>query len=493
MKRWRASLAVVLAAGCLGVVGCEVGPNYEEPPPPSESSYLPPATPGPQTATAGPPPQTFALGQQMTAQWWTLFHSTALDTLVKQAVAGSWSLQAARARMAQAQAAVAAVASALWPQLSLSASAAREKLTAASFGLPASTLPLPSNFNLLQVGPVASYSLDLFGGTRRRIEQAQALARSQADELRAAYLTLTGNAVLQAIALATLAAQRQALADIIDLDQRTLDLVQTANRVGSVPDSDVVSVQTQLAQDQALLPPLDQSQISTVHALAVLLGRAPDVWRPPAMELNALMLPAQVPVSLPSQLVHQRPDILAAEAQLHAASAQVGVATAALYPDISLSAFINGSSLNGDNLFNPANLAWSVAAGLTQPIFDGHLRRSERREALAAYQASAADYQQTVLAAFEQVADLLQALDHDAKLLAAEKAALDSASRSVELQRAAYVRGGSGILGLLDAQRQYNQASMQYVRAQGQRYQDTAQLLVAMGGGWWQADQVGHP
>jgi NodT family efflux transporter outer membrane factor (OMF) lipoprotein len=486
MKRWRVSISVLIAAACLGAGGCEVGPNFRAPPPPSESSYIAPAAPGP--ATTGPPLQSFALGQQMTAEWWTLFHSAALDTLVKQAVAGSWSLQAARARLGQAQEAVAAAASALWPQLSLSASVAHEKLTAASFGLPASALALPANFTLLQVGPVASYSLDLFGGTRRRIEQAQALAQSQTDELRAVYLTLTGNTVLQAIELAALGAQRQALGDIIDLDRRTLDLVQIANRVGSIPDNDVVSAQTQLAQDQALLPPLDQSQISTAHALAVLLGRAPGEWLPPVMELDALTLPEQVPVSLPSQLVHQRPDILAAEAQLHAASAQVGVATAALYPDISLSAFVTGTSLNGSNLFNPANLAWSVAAGLTQPLFDGHLRRSERREALAAYRASAADYQQTVLEAFQQVADLLQALDHDAKLLVAEKAALDFAAHSVDLQRAAYVGGGSGILGLLDAQRQYHQASLQYVRAQGQRYQDTAQLFVAMGGGWWRGD-----
>ncbi|HEY6456754.1 MAG TPA: efflux transporter outer membrane subunit, partial [Steroidobacteraceae bacterium] len=409
-----ASTALLIAATCVGVVSCEVGPNFREPPPPSESSYSAPApapaAPGPATAAAAPPLQTFALGQQMTGQWWMLFHSPALDTLVKQAVAGSWSLEAARARMAQSQAAVAAASSALWPQLNLSASAAREKLTAANFGLPASTLPLPPNFNLLQVGPVASYSLDLFGGTRRRIEQAQALAQSQTDELRAAYLTLTGNTVLQAIALAALGAQRQAVAQVIDLDRRTLDLVQTANRVGSIPDNDVVSAQTQLAQDEALLPPLDQSQVSTADALAVLLGRAPGEWQPPAMHLDALTLPAQVPVSLPSQLVHQRPDILAAEAQLHAASAQVGVTTAALYPDINLSAFVTGASLNGSNLFSSANLAWSIAAGLTQPIFDAHLRRSERREALAAYRASAADYQQTVLEAFRQVADLLQAL-----------------------------------------------------------------------------------
>lgn len=250
----------------------------------------------------------------------------------------------------------------------------------------------------------------------------------------------------------------------------------------------MVSAQTQLARDQALLPPLDQSLSAAAHALAVLLGRAPAQWSPPPIELAAITLPMQVPVSLPSQLVHRRPDILSAEAQLHASSAQIGVATAALYPDVTLSAFVNGSSLNGGNLFDPANLAWSIAAGITQPLFDGHLRRAERREALAAYQAAAAEYQQTVLASFQQVADLLQALYHDGQLLTAEKNALDTASRSVDLERRAYVGGGSGILGLLDAQRQYHQSSIEYLRAQAQRYEDTVQLLVAMGGGWWGAD-----
>jgi NodT family efflux transporter outer membrane factor (OMF) lipoprotein len=195
-----------------------------------------------------------------------------------------------------------------------------------------------------------------------------------------------------------------------------------------------------------------------------------------------------LPLSLPSELVHQRPDILAAEAQLHAASAQIGIATAQLYPSITLSGGISEAALSNGVLFSPAGLVWSIAAGLTQPVFDGGTRRAERRAALAAFRASAADYQQTVLEAFGQVADILQALTHDAQLLDAQQRALDTASESVRLQRVNYGQGGTGILELLDAQRQYQQALLGYVRAEAQRYQDTIQLLVAMGGGWWGAD-----
>jgi NodT family efflux transporter outer membrane factor (OMF) lipoprotein len=222
--------------------------------------------------------------------------------------------------------------------------------------------------------------------------------------------------------------------------------------------------------------------------MAILLGRAPGDWSPPDFDLATLTLPGKLPVSLPSELVRQRPDIQAAEAQLHAASARIGVATAQLYPSITLSAGISASSLNESNLFSPSGLVWSIAAGLTQPVFDGGTRRAQRAAALADFKAYAADYKLTVLQSFGQVADILDALDHDAALLAAQQRALDTASWSVRLQRINYTEGGAGLLGLLDAQRQYQQAALGYMRASAQRYQDTTQLLVAMGGGWWRAD-----
>ena len=351
---------------------------------------------------------------------------------------------------------------------------------------------------MFQVGPTASYTPDLFGQTHRRIEQQVALAEYQSDQLDAAYLTLTGNTVSQALRAAAVRSQLNALNDILAIDRQNVELVRKQRQTGTVPDSDVIVAESQLAADETMQPGLEQQLSMAQHALAVLIGRAPGNWSPPDFDLAVFTLPHRLPVSIPSELVHQRPDIQAAEAQLHAASAQIGIATAQLYPSITLSAGVNASSLNGGNLFNPSGLAWSIASGLTQPIFDGGMREAERRAALAAFKESAADYQQTVLQAFGQVADILQALTHDTNLLAAQKHALSMASEAVRLQRINYGSGGSGIIGLLDAQRQYQQAQLGYVRAEAQRYQDTVQLLVAMGGGWWDqklasADGGGNP
>ena len=434
------------------------------------------------------PAQTVALGERVTAEWWTLFHSPVIDGLVKEAIASSPTLESASARLTAAQEAVTAASGALYPQVGVSASVTRGKLNAASFGLNPNQTPLPPNYNAYQLGPTVSYALDIFGVTRRQIEAKAASADVQRYQLDAAYQTLTGNIVTQALQVAALRAQLQAVRDVLDLDRQNLDLVRTERRAGSVPDTDVVSAQSQLVTDETLLPSPEQQLDMAGHALAVLLGRAPGEWAPPDLDLAALTLPGTLPVSLPSELVHQRPDILAAEAQLHAASAQIGVATAQLYPSITLSGSVGGAALDPGHLFNPASLMWSVAAGLTEPVFDGGTREAERRAALAEFKASAADYRQTVLQAFGQVADTMQALAHDAQLLADQRQALDVASESVRLQRISYSGGGSGILPLLDAQRQYQQARRGYVRADAQRYQDTIQLLVAMGGGWWGAD-----
>jgi NodT family efflux transporter outer membrane factor (OMF) lipoprotein len=474
----------------MAVAACTVGPNFTPPEPPPVARYTSSgeAKIRPAHRVSTVPTQTVVLGEKMTAEWWTLFRSPSLDELVKQAIEGSLTLESTKARLAQAREAIAAASSALYPQVDLNASIARERQSADAFGLTPNVAPLPPNFNLFQIGPTASFTPDLFGGTHRRIEQQSALADYQRDELNAVYLSLTGNTVTQAIQGAAVRAQLKAAQDIIDIDRQNLELVNKEHLAGSVPDSDVTVAESQLATDETLLPGLAQQLSVANHALSVLVGRAPGNWSPPEFDLTALKLPGRLPVSLPSELVHQRPDIQAAEAQLHAASAQIGIATAQLYPSITLSAGISGSSLNGATLFSPAGLVWSVAAGIAQPIFDGGMRQAERRAALAAFKASAADYQQVVLQAFGQVADILQALAHDAMLLEAQQRALDMASESLHLQRANYSGGGIGILNLLDAQRQYQQARLGYVRAEVQRYQDTIQLLVDMGGSAWDAN-----
>lgn len=486
-RRLGAAVRVMGAILALGLAGCVVGPDFKAPAPPSTTRYVSPdeSKPSANDAVPGTPQQTIELGGKAADDWWTLFQSPDLDLLVRQAVAGSRTLEGAKARLTQAREAMVAASSALYPQIGLNAGAAREKVSATEFGLGPNSFPLPQNFNLFQVGSSASYALDIFGGARRGIEQQSAFADFQHDQLDAAYLTLTGNTATEAIQVAALRAQLKAVDDILDIDRRNLDLVRKERQAGAVPDSDVVLAESQLSQDETLEPGLDQQVSAAEHALAVLLGRAPGDWLAPDFEIDSLTLPIQLPVSLPSELVHRRPDIRAAEAQLHAASAQIGIATAKLYPAITLSAGITSSALDGGDLFNPAGLVWSIAAGLTQPIFDGGMRRAERRAALAAFKASAADYQQTVLLAFGQIADILQALQNDAHLLAAQQHALDRASESVRLQRISYTRGGTGLLNLLDAQRQYQQARLGYVRAVSQRYRDTIQLLVAMGGGSW--------
>ncbi len=475
----------------LSLAGCAaVGPNFTPSSAPKAAGYL-----GPNERTIAQANkaltngrQATAPGAQVTADWWTLFASPQLDLLVKQAIIGSPTLDGAKARLAQARDEVRAAQGARYPQAGLSASAAHAKESAAAFGLAASAFPLPPDYNILQVGPSASYDLDIFGGVRRRIEQRSALAELQSDQLDAAYLTLTGATVRQALEIAAIRAELKAADDILDIDRQNLDLVAKERDAGEAPGSDVVLAQSQLAADETLKPGLEQQLSAAQHALAVLLGHSPGAFSAPDLDLAALTLPGRLPVSLPSDLVHQRPDIRAAEARLHASSAQVGVATARLYPDITLSAGITASSLDGSALFDNSGLVWSLAAGITQPLFDGGTRRAERRAALDGFKADAADYRHTVLSAFGQVADILTALAHDADLVAAEQQALDTASESVRLQRLSYTGGGSGILGLLDAQRQRDQALLGYVRAEAQRYEDTVQLLVAMGGGWWKAD-----
>jgi NodT family efflux transporter outer membrane factor (OMF) lipoprotein len=463
--------------------GCVVGPDFKPPPPPSVTQYTAPDEVSPGTDSATQTPQSLMLGTELTADWWSLFESAELDQLVKQAIAGSPTLEGARARLTQAQEAVTAASAALYPQVNFNAGFTREKLSAAAFGLSPQAFPLPPNFNVFQIGPSATYTLDAFGGTRRSIERQHALAEFQQDQLRATYLNLTGNTVAAAIQVAAVRAQLKAIGDTLEIDRQNLDLVKKEQQAGTVADSDVIIAASQLAADETLQPGLEQQLSAAQHALSVLLGRAPADSPLSNIDLTALTLPAQLPVSLPSALVHHRPDIQAAEAQLHAASAEIGIATAELYPNITLSAGLTAASLNGGSLFSTAGLTWSIAAGLTQPIFDGGLRRAQRRAALAAFKASAADYQQTVLQSFGQIADILQALAHDSTLLTTEKRALDLASQSVSLQRINYSKGGGGLLELLDAQRLYQQAQLGYVRAQAQRYLDTAQLLVAMGGG----------
>jgi len=452
----------------LALAGCTVGPEFKSPQAPAVASYR---------VTTEPAQAHFDLGAPVAADWWTVFGSPELNKLIQQSVAGNQTLVGAAASLDQARELANAATGNRYPQVSLSAGALRQQYGAqflGPFNLPA--------FTAFGVGPSVRYVLDYDGAQVRADERQLALAQYQRYQLDAAYLALTGNVVVQVITLATTTDEINAVQRLIDADANNLALVKTAFEAGSVSRVDVLTAQSQQAADETLLPPLRQKLSLARHILALLAGRTPAAGNVPDFQLEQLHMPASFPVTLPSQLVHDRPDILAAEAQLHAATAAVGVATANLYPTISLSASATLQSLHPEDLFNAASGAWSLIANLTAPLYDGGTLRAERRATLAALRASSANYQQTVLEAFRQVADLMDALDHDDQLVSAQDGALAVAQNSLALARESYAAGNSGILAVLDAQRLLDQAQIGLIQARGQRYQDGAQLLLAMGG-----------
>ncbi len=462
-----------VAASAALLAACTVGPDFQRPAATTDQAYIN-ETLGHLGSTGG---QQLISGGNPSADWWTGFGSPELNRSVLQALAGNRSLAAAQANLAQAQEAVTAASGALYPQLSGSLGAGRNK-----YGAQFSGSQVFPPFTYFSVGPSVSYVLDYNGGQRRAIEQQQALAEAQAYQAQAAYLSVTGNVVQQALNIAALRAQIAAVEQLLQEDQKNATLTQTAFDTGTVSRIDLLSAQSQLANDQTLLPPLRQQLSVARHALAILAGKAPAAWTAPDFDLDRLKLPQNLPLGLPSELAHRRPDILAAEARVHAAVANVGVATARLYPQLTLTASASQQSTQLSHLFEKSANAWGLAAGLTGPIFDGGTLRAERRGAQAAAKTAVADYEQAVLNAFGQVADVLTALDHDAEQLAAQQKALDTAAANLDLTRQSYQVGNSGVLQVLDAERLYQQARLGYVRAQAQRYQDTAQLYLALGG-----------
>lgn len=457
----------------LALCGCTVGPDF----------VLPDTHPAATYDAAGDAPspadQRVVLGKKIEGDWWAGFHSPALDGVIKQAISDNLDIAAAKARVAQAEEAENAAEGALFPQVSLGATAGRQKYGVALFGPADFSIPA---FTYYTVGPTLSFPLDLFGGQKRTVEEQAALKQYQGYELDAAYLSLTADVATRALTVAATEAQLSVLRGIIQDDERNVDLVQTAFRAGSVARTQLLVAQSQLANDKTLTPDVQQEQTVARHALSILVGKAPADWAPPSFTLADFTLPAEIPASLPSELVHQRPDILAAEAQLHMASAAIGVATASLYPNINLTATFAEEALTPGGLFKAGAGAWSVAAGLTQPLFDGGKLSAQRRAAIDNYQAALATYKQTILTAFGDVADRLQALANDADRVRAQTEAAQTAAASLDLERRSYAVGNSGILDVIDAQRSSAQAQLGLVHAKAQRLLDTARLYLALGG-----------
>jgi NodT family efflux transporter outer membrane factor (OMF) lipoprotein len=474
-SRFQTLIAVAVATV---LAGCTVGPDFKRPEPPAADEYVTPRTATAAIETKPAERQELLLGENPANEWWHFFKSDALDKIVERALASNRRLTAAEWSLAQSQELVSARAGRRWPHVEGTAGVGRQKYGSQFLG----PLPKPPPFTYFSVGATVSYSLDFTGKLTRSLEQQRALAEYQQRQVEAAQLSVTGTAVNQALEIASLRAQIATVEALLDRDRENLQLVQLAFEAGSVSKLDVVSSQSQLASDTTLLPSLRQQLAEARHALALSLGTSPADPSVPELDLTQLALPAQLPVSLPSELARRRPDILAAESQLHAATAAVGVATSNLYPHIDLTGSTGQQSITSDALFDSASNVWSIAAGLVQPIFDGGTLRAERRAAVDAMRASAADYEDTVLTAFSQVADSLEALDNGAEQLAAQANAESAAGDTVTMTRESYNEGNVGVLQVLDAERRYQQARLGYVRAQAQRYRDTARLMLALGG-----------
>lgn len=465
--------------------GCVVGPDFVAPDAPKvadparafSAAPLPAHTVG--TADGSGAAQQLSLGQDVPALWWQMFESPALDGLIRSALAHSPTLASAQAALRQAQELYAAGGGVLYPQVSGKLGASRARFS------DATSPPDGGIFSLYNASIDVSYTFDLFGATRRQLEALQAQADYQRFQVTATYLSLSANIVTTAIQEASLRAQLQATHEIIDSQSRALAIVRKQAELGAIAQQPVLAQQTQLAQAQATVPALEKALGQTRHQLALLAGRLPGEDGLPEFTLDSLHLPRELPVSLPSALVRQRPDIQASEALLHAASAQVGVATANLYPQITLSASAGFASLGLGNLFSGSSPVWTIGGQLLAPIFNGGELNARKRAAEAAYDEARGQYQQTVLAAFRNVADALRAIESDAVALQAQVHAADLARQSLELVNRQYAVGALNLLSLLDAQLAVQQTRIALVQAQAARYADSAALLQALGGGWW--------
>lgn len=474
-----ARISTIALLAC-ALSSCAVGPTFHRPKPPSVTHYSngtdPAATPPAHGAA-----QQFNRGAAVAADWWQLFRSPQVDAVITEAIDHNPGLDAARANLRASQNGLRAGYGIFYPAIDAEAGAARERFSPTAFGQKTPS----SIFNLFTLSASVSYALDVFGGQRRLVEGLRAQVDvAQANE-RATYLALAANIVNTVVAGAAYRAEIEATQQLIELQKQQVGIANVQAEVGTVPYSNVLALRSQLAANEASIPQLEQKLVQSDDLLAALAGHTPAEWQVPAVRLEDLTLPADLPVSLPSDLVHQRPDILAAEATAHAASANIGVATAALLPSVTLSGSIENAANTTGNVFSSNGRAWSIGANATAPLFEGGTLWYRRKAAIDDYNQAMSLYRQTVLGAFEQVADTLRALDHDASALSAEDEALSSAAEALRLVQANYEAGIATYLDVLLADTQYHQTKIADLQLIAVRYQDTVALFAALGGGWW--------
>ena len=465
------------------VAGCALGPDFEPPPAPDVPRYTvgPLADATASADTKGGETQRFIAGRDIPGEWWMLFRSRHLNGLIERAIAENANLEAAQATLRQAHENAAAQVGTLLPAFDLNGSGTRQQFSPAQFGAPGA----PVRFNLFNATVNVSYALDVWGGKRRALEASNAQADYQRFQVEATFLTLTANVVTTAIQEASLRGQIKATQDIIKGQTEQLEVLRGQFNLGGASRSDVLAQEAELAATQATLPPLEKQLEQQRSLLATLTGRFPSEADRQAFTLALLVLPQKLPLSVPARLVQQRPDIRAAEEQLHQASANIGVATANLLPQFNITGDYGNAALKVASLFTPATTIWSIGGSVAQPIFHGGTLLHQRQAAIAAYEAARAQYRDTVLNAFRNVSDALRAVQSDAVTLRAQERAMRTATDSLNLAREQFRAGAITYLTLLNAQRAQQQALILLVQAQAARYADTAALFQALGGGWW--------
>lgn len=498
-----ATLLSVLLASCI-----RVGPGFHSPCAPT-CGYAECPLPAKTAATPGAceagKSQQYICAQDIPAGWWYLFHSPEINQLVAIGLANSPNLFAAEAALRQAQENVnVQIGNSLLPAINGVGSITRENANAAGFGSSTSNttntatgttsttstggttgvLPVPSVFNLYNVAFNISYNPDVFGGSQRQIEALIAQADFQQFQLMAAYLTLTSNIVTTAITVASLEEQIRATNMLIKIQQDQLSILQKQLQLGGIGAPNVLTQLTLVEQTRATLPPLQKSLSQALHSLTTLMGVCPD--QPiPGIDLDKLVLPDQIPVSLPACLVRQRPDVRASEAKLHAANALIGVATAQLLPQFNITGNYGWSALTPPELFTPETLFWTITSQALQPIFHGGALHAQRRSAIAGYQQAVAQYRQTVLQGLQNMADSLRAIETDARTFQAATLAEKAALANLKINQTQLKDGGVSYLNVLTAQQQYQETVLVRIQSQAARYTDTAALFQAAGGGWW--------
>jgi NodT family efflux transporter outer membrane factor (OMF) lipoprotein len=475
----------LIAASILALLaGCAVGPNFKRPAAPEVSDYVP----TPLSTTTSTPntvagePQRFADGAEIAADWWTMFHSAPLNELIDRSLSSNHDLKAAQAALTVAKENMLAQRGAYFPSVSANLDATRQRQSGQISPVLNSNTFL---YNLFTPQVSVSYVPDVFGLNRRTVESLQAQEQEARFQMIATYTTLTSNVVVAAIQVGATQMQIDATHELIDSAEKTLKILRFQLDKGYAGGLDVAAVESQLAQFAATLPPLIKQEAQLRDQLAVLAGRFPSQAPAINFDLATLQLPQDLPVSLPSALVSQRPDVLQAEANLHDASAKIGIAIANRLPNIVLTANAGSSAAEMSQLFTTGTGFWGIGASLTAPIFQGGMLLHQERAAKAAYEVADAQYRNTVLTAFQNVADALRALQLDAATLRAQQHSVRVASETFDLTRGQYRLGAITYVVLLNAQRSYQQARLALVTAQAARFADTAALFAALGGGWW--------